>query len=47
MSKDEFYLLRRKKSIRLREIADYIGWPIATISLYETDKANFKKNKYI
>ncbi|HJF32211.1 MAG TPA: helix-turn-helix transcriptional regulator [Sporosarcina psychrophila] len=47
MSKDELYLLRRKKGVRLREIADYIGCSIAMVSLYETDKANFEKNKAI
>jgi len=47
MSKDELYLMRRKKGIKLREISEFIGCSIAMISLYECGKANFEKQKAI
>ncbi|HDR8016493.1 TPA: helix-turn-helix transcriptional regulator [Bacillus cereus] len=48
--KDEYVLKRRKKRIRLRQIAEYIGCSQSLISQYETgncemDKAKIEKYK--
>ncbi|MGI2326423.1 XRE family transcriptional regulator [Planococcus sp. YIM B11945] len=45
MEKIDLFLLRRKKGIKLREIANYIDCSIAMLSLYENDKANLDVNK--
>lgn len=47
MEKIEYFLLRRKKNIKLREIANFIDCSIALLSLFENDKANLDINKQI
>ena len=45
MSKDELYMMRRKKKIKLREIADYLNCSIAYVSYYENDNRSFDREK--
>lgn len=45
--KDLLYIQRRRKKITLKMLSEYIGCSIAMVSLYETGKANFEKNKAI
>ena len=45
MEKVDLFLLRRKKGIKLREIADSLNCSIAMLSLFENDKANLDINK--
>ncbi|MEH7042999.1 MULTISPECIES: helix-turn-helix domain-containing protein [Bacillus cereus group] len=48
-AKDEYILKRRKKRIRLRQLADYIGCSQSLISQYETGNCEmnrFKIDKY-
>lgn len=45
MNKTELYLLRRKKKIKLRQLADYMGCSISLLSLYENDKFTFCDTK--
>ncbi|MFP3356754.1 helix-turn-helix transcriptional regulator [Planococcus sp. SIMBA_143] len=47
MEKVDYFLLRRKKGIKLRQVAEYIDCSIAMLSLYENDKANLDLNKVI
>jgi len=47
MEKDSLFLMRRKKKIVLREIAEHIGCSIAMLSLFENDKANLDLQKQI
>ncbi|MTD30121.1 XRE family transcriptional regulator [Planomicrobium sp. YIM 101495] len=47
MEKEKLFLLRRKKQIKLREIAEFIDCSIAMLSLFENDKANLDINKQI
>lgn len=47
MEKINLFLLRRKKGIKLREIAEYIDCSIAMLSLWENDKSNLDVNKQI
>ncbi|WP_233785921.1 helix-turn-helix domain-containing protein [Planococcus halotolerans] len=47
MEKIELFLLRRKKGIKLREIAEYIHCSIAMLSLWENDKSNLDVNKQV
>lgn len=47
MEKTELFLIRRKKRITLKQIADYVGCSISLLSLYENDKAILDKNKQI
>jgi len=45
MTKQELFLMRRTKKIKLREIADFIKCSQALISLYERDRANMDVRK--
>lgn len=46
MNKDELFLLRRKKKIRLKDISKELGISIAAISRYENDLITLsKRNK--
>lgn len=47
MEKTELFLIRRKKKITLKQVADYVGCSISLLSLYENDKAILDKNKQI
>lgn len=47
MEKDQLFLLRRKKQIKLREIAEGLNCSIAMLSLWENNKANLDINKQI
>ncbi|MGF9738587.1 helix-turn-helix transcriptional regulator [Priestia megaterium] len=44
-TKDEYVLKRRKKRIRLRQLAEHIGCSQSLISQYETGKCEMDKNK--
>lgn len=44
-TKDEYVLKRRKKKIRLRQLAEYIGCSQSLISQYETGNCEMKKVK--
>ena len=49
MTKEEYYMMRRKKKIRLHEMTNYVGCTVSMLSKYETDKAimsDFKIEKY-
>ena len=43
--KDEYVLKRRRKRIRLRQIAAYIGCSQSLLSQYETGNCEMNKNK--
>lgn len=43
--RDEYHLLRRKKGIKLKELAEYVGCSIALLSKYESGKSGMKKEK--
>lgn len=43
--REEYFLKRRKKNIRLKELASYISCSQALISLYETGKCDMSKEK--
>jgi len=43
--KDEYIIKRRKKKIRLRQLAEYIGCSMSLISQYETDICGMEKEK--
>ena len=43
--KDEYIIKRRKKKIRLRQLAEYIGCSMSLISQYETDICGMDKEK--
>ncbi|PFR96965.1 transcriptional regulator [Priestia megaterium] len=43
--KDEYVLKRRRKRIRLRQIAEYIGCSQSLLSQYETGNCEMNKNK--
>lgn len=45
MEKIEFFLLRRKKKITLKQLAEACNCSIGLLSLYENDKANMDVNK--
>ena len=45
MEKIEYFLMRRKKKIKLKDLAMALGCSIALISLYENDKANMDQAK--
>lgn len=47
MEKDQLFLLRRKKHIKLREIAEFIDCSVALLSLWENSKAHMDVNKQI
>lgn len=47
MKKDELFLMRRKKNIVLRQVAEHVGCSIAMLSLYENDKCNLDVNKQL
>ncbi|HFK1800482.1 TPA: helix-turn-helix domain-containing protein [Bacillus cereus] len=44
-TKDEYVLKRRKKRIRLRQLADYIGCSQSLISQYETGNCEMDRAK--
>ncbi len=46
-TKDEYVLKRRKKRIRLRHIADYIGCSQSLISQYETGNCEMDRAKIV
>lgn len=43
--REEYFLKRRKKNIKLKELAKYIGCSQALISLYETGKCDMSLDK--
>ncbi|EHL78972.1 helix-turn-helix domain-containing protein [Bacillus smithii] len=43
--RDEYHLLRRKKGIKLKDLAKYVGCSIALLSKYESGKSGMKKEK--
>lgn len=45
MTKDELYLLRRKKKILLKDISNHIGVSIAALSRYENNILKLNTNK--
>ena len=45
MLKDELYLIRKKKKIKLRELAEYMKVSVAFISYYENDERTFNSEK--
>ena len=45
MNKEELYMLRRKKKIKLRELAEHLECSISYISYYESNKRTFDGNK--
>lgn len=47
MEKDSLFLLRRKKGIKLREIAEFISCSVAMLSLWENEKCNLDVNKQV
>lgn len=46
-TKDEYVLKRRKKRIRLRQIAEYIGCSQSLISQYETGNCEMDRAKIV
>lgn len=47
--KDELFMMRRNKKIKLQQVADYIGCSVPTLSNYENDRYDLKriwKDKY-
>lgn len=45
MNKTDYYLMRREKKIKLKQIADYIGCSIANLSKYENNLINMSNDK--
>jgi transcriptional regulator with XRE-family HTH domain len=48
--KMKYFLMRKQKKIRLKEIANYIGCSIALLSMYENNQLNIdpeKERKYV
>lgn len=45
--RDYYFLLRKKKKIRLKEIAQELGCSIALISFYENEKCNMSDDKIL
>lgn len=48
--KIKYFLMRKQKKIRLKEIANYIGCSIALLSMYENNQLNIdpeKERKYV
>lgn len=48
--KMKYFLMRKQKKIRLKEIADYIGCSISLLSMYENNQLDIdteKERKYI
>ncbi|MFJ7407579.1 MULTISPECIES: helix-turn-helix domain-containing protein [unclassified Lysinibacillus] len=45
MSKLELYMLRKKKKIRLHEIAEYINCSVASLSYFENGERSFDTKK--
>lgn len=44
---EQYMLLRRKKKIKLSEVAEYVGCSISNLSQYETGKIKMSKEKLI
>lgn len=48
--KMKYFLMRKQKKIRLKEIANYIGCSIALLSMYENNQLDMdpeKERKYV
>lgn len=48
--KMKYFLMRKQKKIRLKEIANYIGCSIALLSMFENNQLNIdpeKERKYV
>ena len=48
--KVKYFLMRRQKKIRLKEIAEYIGCSVSLLSIYENNQIDMdsdKERKYI
>lgn len=45
--RDYYFLQRKKKGIRLKEIAEKLGCSIALISFYENEKCNMSDDKIL
>lgn len=45
MNKTDYYLMRRTKKIKLKQIADYIGCSIAHLSKFENNLVNMSDDK--
>lgn len=43
--KEKYFMLRRKKRIKLKQIADFLNCSITLISRYENDDVNMSKEK--
>lgn len=43
--KEQYILLRKRKKIKLRQIAEYLDCSMMLISLYENDKSGMAENK--
>ncbi|NEZ45457.1 helix-turn-helix domain-containing protein [Paenibacillus alvei] len=43
--KEEYRLMRIKKRIKLREIAEYVGCELSHVSNWERGKVNFSKKR--
>lgn len=46
-TKEEYILQRRKKKIRLRQLAEYIGCSMSLISRFETGDCDMDKAKIV
>ncbi len=42
---EQYMILRRKKKIKLSDVAEYCGCSISALSQYETGKIKLKKDK--
>lgn len=47
MNRDELFLMRRKKGITLKMIANYVNCSVSMLSLWENEKANLDPQKQI
>jgi transcriptional regulator with XRE-family HTH domain len=45
--REHYWLLRRKKKIKLRDIANYLGCTVAHVSAFENGKSNLSSDKLI
>lgn len=45
MNKTDYYLMRRDKKIKLKQIANYIGCSIAHLSKFENNLVNMSDDK--
>ena len=47
MTKTEYFLMRREKKIKLKDISEATGISVSQLSMYENGKANLSVNRRI